>query len=400
MNQLTFALASCQYPAGILDRVVADASLSRLGARLDDPHKAPAPEFLLLVGDQVYVDATAGLFDPATRFDRFQNTYERYLDRRGALQDLVRRMNVYMMLDDHEIEDNWEPGNREADPDDIMKQGRQAYLDFQRRAGPPQVENEGDSQNPLWYPIERGGVPFFIADTRTERQARSATTVTSARIMSNTQFCKLTSWLSAQKRDKPDTPKVIASPAILLPRHLRAVQNGHPASALRSDSWDGYPHSLYRLLAFIATHEIRNVVFLSGDEHLSCVARAKIAAAKSGKAVDIVSIHSSALHAPFPFANAIPEDFVVPDEFGFSLDAGRVCEAKDPGAPDWEGDYTCEVHTDFAPPGDGFAVLNFECEKASWKMSCEFDRAQYGAGGGVTPRRDFHFVFREDGRID
>jgi len=367
MTGLTFAVASCQYPAGILDRRVANASLARLAQRIDNPATGPVPEFLLLVGDQVYVDATAGLFDPTTRYDRFQNTYERYLDRSGPLQDLVRRMPVYMMLDDHEIEDNWEPGNRIADPDSLMTEGRRAYLEFQRRAGPLQVEAEDDC--PLWYTFERSGVPFFIADTRTEREARSAATVTQARIMSKRQFGALLDWL---RRQDPDVPKFVASPAILLPRHLRAIQHGHAAGALRSDSWDGYPCSLHRILGYIATNRIRNVVFLSGDEHLSCIARATLTDRQSGHAVDIVSIHSSALHAPFPFANSIPEDFVVPDEFAFGLPTGRVDQGET------GGDYQCAVQTEFAPPGDGFALISLAREEPGWTLCCDFDRARDG----------------------
>lgn len=367
MTDITFALASCQYPAGFLDREIAEASLRRLGKRLDAENDKLVPEFLLLVGDQVYVDATAGLFDPATRFDRFMTTYERFHDREGALQDLVRRMAVYMMLDDHEIEDNWEPGNRIADPDSLMTEGRRAYLEFQRRAGPLQVEAEDDC--PLWYTFERSGVPFFIADTRTEREARSAATVTQARIMSKRQFGALLDWL---RRQDPDVPKFVASPAILLPRHLRAIQHGHAAGALRSDSWDGYPCSLHRILGYIATNRIRNVVFLSGDEHLSCIARATLTDRQSGDAVDIVSIHSSALHAPFPFANSIPEDFVVPDEFAFGLPTGRVDQGET------GGDYQCAVQTEFAPPGDGFALISLAREEPGWTLCCDFDRARDG----------------------
>jgi len=397
MTDITFALASCQYPAGFLDREIAEASLRRLGKRLDAENDKLVPEFLLLVGDQVYVDATAGLFDPATRFDRFMTTYERFHDREGALQDLVRRMAVYMMLDDHEIEDNWEPGSG-SKADENMEQGRRAYLAFQRRAGPPQIlpEPSWDSKEPLWYTFERRGFPFFVADTRTERTARSAATVTDARIMSETQFKKLLCWLSEQDLD---VPKFIASPAILLPRHLRAVQHGHPASALRSDAWDGYPYSLHRVLGYIATRRIRNVVFLSGDEHLSCVARASITPNGSNQPVDILSIHSSALHAPFPFANAITEDFAVPDEFSFSVSPQHIsCEANGGPGFDWGGAYSCKVETDFAPPGDGFAVLRAVKEDRRWTMYCDFNRAadRRHALGDDHPMA---FSLGDDGRV-
>ena len=83
----TFALASCQYPAGLVDGTPqafghgdshgdgqgegqtmppgpADASMLRLAARLVDPNDHCRPSLLVLTGDQIYADATAGLFDP------------------------------------------------------------------------------------------------------------------------------------------------------------------------------------------------------------------------------------------------------------------------------------------------------------------------------------------------
>lgn len=357
---ITFAIASCQYPAGMLDRQVAEASYRRLAARLDAA--GPKPECLLLLGDQVYVDATAGLFDPGTRFDRFVLPYQS-LYRSRAVQDVLRRLPAYMLLDDHEIDDNWEPAAG-ADPrnDPYLQEGRRAYRDFQRRATPPRAaagDNSGDD-DALWFSFARGGFHFFMADTRTEREARGAATIERARIMSEAQFEKLLGWLDEQDRR---TPKFIATPSILLPRHLRAIQNGHPASALRSDGWDGYPRSLHRLLAHIADRQIRNVIFLSGDEHLSCVARATVSSLQTGRSVAVHSIHSSALHAPFPFANSIPEDLVAEETFPF--------------APAGTGDgYRCAVSVERFIPGDGFAVLRVYREHGEWRLACEFDRAQ------------------------
>ena len=55
---------------------------------------------------------------------------------------------------------------------------------------------------------------------------------------------RLQKWLL----EKP-APKFVVSPAMLLPRHRRAVQRDarlDPSnlSALHSDGWDGYPNTL------------------------------------------------------------------------------------------------------------------------------------------------------------
>jgi hypothetical protein len=355
--EITFAVASCQYPAGLLDARVADASYARLARRLDQPG---APQCLLLLGDQIYVDESAGLFDPRATADRFLARYEA-LYRSEAARDVFRRLAAYTMLDDHEIEDNWEPQRDCGRADPILDGGRRAYLEFQRRAGPPARSPAADSTHPLWYEFARHGFPFFMADTRTERERRTAANVARARIMSRTQFEALLDWLA---RCDPAIPKFIASPSNFLPRHLRVVR--HPANALRSDAWDGYPYSFQRLLAYIAARQIRNVVFLSGDEHISCVARA-VVRANGGPPVTLLSVHSSALHAPFPFANATEADFAAAEPFAFDLPNGKAEDFR------WGGSYTCEVTSEFAP-GDGFAVLRFFERNGKWAMECEFDR--------------------------
>ncbi len=364
-HAITFALASCQYPSGLLEGKCASASYERLASRLDAETEPERPQCLLLVGDQVYVDGTAGLFDPTAGFDRFVRPYEIF-HRLDAVRDVTRRLPTYMLLDDHEIVDNWEPGIDDVRPDPIMLEGRRSYLKFERAAGPKPERPIGDSTDPMWYRYTVNGFPFFMADTRTERRTRSVHDVEHARIMSKAQFATLLNWLQTQE---PGQPKFVASPSILLPRHLRAIQHGAPVSALRSDGWDGYPGSLYRLLAWIAANEISNVVFLSGDEHLSCVARATITP-QTGRPVVIHSVHSSPLFAPFPFANSSREDLAATDEFHFSADVPgfgmRHC--------------TCAVRTTFAEPGDGFAVLRVAQEDGGgpWRLCCTFDREREG----------------------
>jgi phosphodiesterase/alkaline phosphatase D-like protein len=89
----------------------ADASLLALGDLLNKPD---APTLLLLAGDQIYADATAGLFDPKVLDERYRIPQERRGESRGAKAVMQRLdLDVHMMIDDHEIKDNWAPN----DPD-------------------------------------------------------------------------------------------------------------------------------------------------------------------------------------------------------------------------------------------------------------------------------------------
>jgi hypothetical protein len=373
-SELVIAVASCQYPSSIFENDVAGASYMRLGERLASEH---SPQSLLLVGDQIYTDATAGLFDPTSQFDRYVRPYE-ILFQMDAARDVLRRLPSFMMLDDHEIVDNWEPKVDDKRTDPAMIDGSRAYRRFERRHGPELHEPVADSRHPLWYPFRVNGFPFFMTDTRTERTWRTAAGIATSKIMSDGQRDTLCTWLQNQPRE---VPKVVASPAILLPRHARAIQRGHAASALRSDSWDGFPTTMREVLACIAECQIPNVVFVSGDEHLSCVARVEIEA-QGYETIVIHSVHSSPLYAPFPFANSQRADLVANDNF--LLDA--IAEPQPVEAErrvncgDRIGRLCCHVETEFGPPGDGFSVLRFSRSENGWTMSCDFDRAK----GSVT----------------
>jgi cholesterol oxidase len=353
-KELVFAIGSCQYPTAMLEHVVSGASYARLGKRLD-AGDSPRPQCALLVGDQIYVDGTAGLFDPTSQFDRHVRPYE-LLFCMDSVRDVLRRLPAFMMLDDHEILNNWEPRVDDARPDPAMVDGRRSYEKFERRAGPDLRSAVWDSRKPMWYSFEVNGFPLFMADTRTERTARTARTIESARIMSIGQHAALLRWLHAQPAD---VPKIIASPAILLPRHARTLQRGQRAGALRSDAWDGFPRSLHRVLGYIAKKRIPNVVFVSGDEHLGCVARIEVAWDGHDPIV-IHSVHSSPLFAPFPFANAKRADFVAAESFKFPSEHA--------------GPFHCTVDTEFGAPGDGFLLLRFYRDGGAWTMECDFDR--------------------------
>lgn len=353
-TSITFALASCQYPSDILDRMPsdeeatpgpADASLLALG-RLLDP--AGGPSLLLLMGDQVYVDATAGMFDPKQLDDKYRIPYQRRGESRGV-QYVEQRTGLqrHKLIDDHEIDDNWDPGSR-CDP----RRGLEAYWRFQR---------PGELAGKVWRDdVVHGGLPFFLGDTRTKREARTATDWGTMKIMGDVQFNALLSWLV--KPDHAGLPKFVATPSAFLPRSL-AVKHD-PACALHADAWDGYPWSQHALLRHICDHQVKGLVFLSGDQHISNMVEACVSFrdGETTRQCTFYSIHSSALYAPYPFANAIPEDFARDESFRFP----------DPGT----GPYSCRVRALFAPPGDGFALVKtMRTAAGGWEIQVVFHDA-------------------------
>lgn len=344
-DSLCFALGSCQYPPGMLDRRLAWRSYEQLAAQLDTADAAERPAFLVLTGDQVYVDASAGMFDPTTQDDRYGVPYERLLQAE-PVRRVLRRVNAYPMLDDHEIDDNWAPlPERSLRHAAFFEQGKAAYRCFRAMFG------LDDDPTKLWFTRSLGGAEFFFVDTRTERSLRDARSAPMAQMMLPDQFESLLEWVDEHARS--ERPMFIVSPSIVLPRRLTSCDADaydgaaiNPAATILSDAWDGYPATLHRLLAEIARVQPPKLVFLSGDEHRGCVADIELRHEGVTRA-KFISIHSSALYAPYPFANGHEWGLAKNEIFPF------VC-------PRTEERFSCSVDTIFPPPGDGFVRLRVD----------------------------------------
>jgi phosphodiesterase/alkaline phosphatase D-like protein len=260
-----------------------------------------------------------------------------------------------MLLDDHEIEDNWEPV---ANPDTAENNNKKnagftAYKKYQR------------GRNGGLETFDFDGVHFFMLDTRTERMHRkvdgtlgNADLFASDPLDPSKTMGRLKEWLL-----KTPAPKFVMAPSMLLPRHRRAVQqdlslNPSNLSALHSDGWDGYPKTLREVLAYIAAERIKGVVFLSGDEHRACVATADLYDASGSLITRVHSIHTAAVHAPYPFANSLDEDIVQSERIDVV------------GAT---GTYQCVVNATRPPPGDGVTFLRVRQAAAGiWLLDYEF----------------------------
>ena len=142
----------------------AQAWYRRLAQRLEDAC-APRSQLLLLIGDQVYVDDTAGLFDA----DGSDDPAASYLlsFRMPALRNVTSALPSYPLLDDHEVADNWQP---EAPPTPAQCAALGAYIAFQHKlVGAPVKQPTG----PFDDTLAPAGFPVFMLDTRSQRSARS-----------------------------------------------------------------------------------------------------------------------------------------------------------------------------------------------------------------------------------
>jgi hypothetical protein len=295
---LCFALASCQYPPGLFDGPVAAASYARLAKDCQD---ARAPQFLLAVGDQIYVDATAGVFDPAPGNDPDQVLERAYALNRQlkGFRRAASRLPLASMLDDHEIRDNWQP---RPPLDAASRHALTAFARHQALLNPPPLAPGG------WhFAFEPAGALFVVLDTRTQRDVRRAGSqadgvdLQAARIVPDAVMRRLFERL---RRADAKAAKFIVSPAPLLP--AERIPPSRPLQRLRSDSWSGYPRSMLDLLSFLRDENIQRVVLLSGDAHGSAVLKLALDGGPT-----VFAVMSSGLFAPWPFNHARPEDFVL-----------------------------------------------------------------------------------------
>jgi cholesterol oxidase len=304
------------------------------------------------MGDQVYVDATAGLFDPESFDERYEWPYKKLYSNRHV-RKVLRQLPLYCMLDDHEIDNNWGPLDPGHEPSRIERNQRQkklgvdAFLTYQRGIDPVARRKSHNEKMPLWYHFEQNGFRFFMMDTRTDRSPRSAATIDDKEttLISENQFTDFTKWLDDYiewlKESGSKKPAFVISPSILFPRH-QVASGDLPASALNADGWDGYPQSLREVVRSVADRGCSNLVFLSGDEHLSCDATISIAI-DGQDACKIRSIHCSGLYAPLPFANSSPEDLIAQEIWSF----------KENGK-----EYSCTIETVFREDVRGFGSLS------------------------------------------
>lgn len=356
---VSVALASCQYPGNLLDRTPADArligpadaSMCRLAGRLDQPDP---PTLLVLAGDQIYADDTAGLFDLPHDEERYRLAYRQRAASRGA-QALAGRLVQQMLMDDHEVEADWEFDDAAGRV--RLQAARRAYWQWQRLGDPHDVPAA------LWTTLRHRGFDFFMGDCRSQREPRQADDLARRHIMAAAQREALQAWLLAAR----GRPHFVATSSMLLPRKLATACQ--PLAALHSDAWDGYPASLHGLLAHLCDHALDHTVFLSGDEHLGCVARVHVERLGDDGRVRAQatchSVHTPALYAPYPFANALAEHFADDEVFGFSLPAGAGLRY-----------YRCTVRTWRPAAGDGFVVLRVARHaQGGWVVWAGFDHA-------------------------
>lgn len=190
-----------------------------------------------------------GYFDGAVTKDEYRALWRTTLDAAGYRAVLAKAPH-YATLDDHELvnSDEWEttgPERREA-----------AFAAWYEAVPLPNPETRR-----VWDRFRWGDtLEVFVLDCRTERDYATFGTADPIYV-SKAQMA----WLKAGLLESPC--------------HFKVVLNSVPITAYpepwpeTADRWQGWPEQREELLGFLASNEVRNVWFLSGDLHHGQVAR-------------------------------------------------------------------------------------------------------------------------------
>ena len=253
-----YVVGSCRYlriTAGIAsaphlgDRIF--ASISNLVEHANPPISA-----MLMTGDQIYVD-DLNIVAPDRELKEILHKY-RVAFTQPNIAKLMSSLPTYMILDDHEIEDNW-PAKRNKSDDHLYTNAIKAYELYQASHSPAQqLSGIGQINKKLdkyWYQFTEGDIEWFITDSRTRRNLSEV----DRRVLDVEQEQALCQWLI----HSPARVKFVVTSVMFYPDRKR----------LGDDAWQAFPEQRLRLLETIRTHRIKNVFFVSGDVHGSLTSR-------------------------------------------------------------------------------------------------------------------------------
>ncbi|MBZ2188330.1 alkaline phosphatase family protein [Alcanivorax sp. JB21] len=276
---VSFLFGSCSYRFFDLGGRLSDDRADKTFAAMQaNQAREGAADFVLFCGDQIYAD-------PLNRLGAISSE-ESYLQRyrtafgQPAMRSLMARTPTYMILDDHEIEDNWPASASARDWVEKFPAAIKAYQIYQASHSPamplgPEGLYLDQDPDHLWYHFSHGCMDMFVMDVRTERQL--AGSPAQRWMISPEQEQALADWLL----QSPERVKLIVSPVVLFPDNRPLFRGG--------DAWEGFVHQRTRILEIIRRHKLPRVAFVSGDVHASLVAALTCSGRRAPLAHSLVS---------------------------------------------------------------------------------------------------------------
>jgi alkaline phosphatase D len=204
---------------------------------------AKNPLFSLLIGDNIYADAAP----VASTLDEFRAKYKLNLAEPNLANFLSKRPTVFTW-DDHEIQNNWDKGVA-----GLYLPARQSYDEYINPLNP-----SPRTPGTLYYNYQVGQVDFYVFDTRTFRSRNNALDNSTKTMLGASQKADFKNWLLTSKAKF----KIVVSSV-----------GFSDFGTTSNDSWIGFQSEKAELIKFINSNNIKGVLFVTGDQHFSIVAR-------------------------------------------------------------------------------------------------------------------------------
>lgn len=200
-------------------------------------------DFFIHCGDHTYCDGARTLVECRAKYEENWTA--------PGMQALHASTALYTTLDDHEVDNNFDP---ETFDRTALTNAIQAFFEHRAIRRDPMVRNR------IWRSFKWGRTAeVFVLDCRTERRP-STRTSPSAQYISREQM----DWLkTGLMRSNAVFKFIVNSVPITNFPGLFDVQ--------ASDRWEGYAAQRNEILDFIVSHGIQGVWWLSGDFHLGSV---------------------------------------------------------------------------------------------------------------------------------
>jgi len=301
---LRFVASCCRYPGLGFEQSRSDASLKEIARKMEAGHISP--QFMLMLGDQIYADATAGLMDSPSVLEKVTLTTRRAFASDG-FRALTTQLPTYMVVDDHEITDGWSNDELAINPEfEKAAEAEKAALRLRNTAfstftAYQWAHSPGNGAAPGFnYHFDGPGSSFFVLDTRTQRQRYGAT----PRICAPEQLTALKDWLD----ERPDDVKFIVTGSVVVPG-LSDYETADGVPVRAADTWQLAPQQRSALLELVDSCPSNHVVFVSGDYHCSAIATLTFSSGRTAYAVV-----TPPLYAPLPAANVHPSEVLARED--------------------------------------------------------------------------------------
>ena len=280
-KERSYAVGSCRYLLKTFIADIFDDRGDKVFKSIAEQNQQSPIHGLMMVGDQIYAD-DLNFLAPDTCLSEYLKRY-RTVFSQEYIRKLMANIPTYMILDDHEIEDNWPAKASEEDKVKLYPQAIHAYQIYQCSHSPLfDVDSDGRIDGVLqkfWYSFNDGCADWFVMDCRTERVMN----VAQRRMIKSEQLEALLNWLS----DNSGKVKLVVTSVPFVPDLLEENE----------DKWGGFSEQREVILEAIASQSAPKVVFVSGDVHCSFTAEIRHVDSANPIAYQVVS---SSFFWPYP----------------------------------------------------------------------------------------------------